>query len=76
MSSEELSAVLSAALVEWFPDDLEASLSGELVQFAALVDTDVTSDGKLRALPLSQMLQMTTSTWSPPERQWSCACTD
>ena len=43
MSSEELS-VLSAALVEWFPDDLEASLSGELVQFAALLDTDVTSD--------------------------------
>ena len=35
-----------------------------------------TSDGKLRALPLSQMLQMTTSMWSPPERQWSCACTD
>ena len=28
-----------------------------------------TPDGKLRALSLSQM-------WSPPERQWSCACTD
>ena len=40
MSSEELS-VQSAALVEWFPDDLEASLSGELVQFAALLDTDI-----------------------------------
>ena len=31
----------SAALVEWFPGDLEASLSGELVQFAALLDTDM-----------------------------------
>ena len=40
MSSEELS-VQSAALVEWFADDLEASLSGELVQFAALLDTDI-----------------------------------
>ena len=40
MSSEELS-VQSAALVEWFPDDLEASLAGELVQFAALLDTDI-----------------------------------
>ena len=40
MSSEELS-VQSAALVEWFPDDLEASLSGELVQFEALLDTDI-----------------------------------
>ena len=40
VSSDELS-VQSAALVEWFPDDLEASLSGELVQFAALLDTDI-----------------------------------
>ena len=40
MSSQELS-VQSAALVEWFPDDLEASLSGELVQFAALLNTDI-----------------------------------
>ncbi len=40
MSSEELS-VQSAALVEWFPVFLEASLSGELVQFAALLDTDI-----------------------------------
>ena len=40
MSSQELS-VQSAALVESFPDDLEASLSGELVQFAALLDTDI-----------------------------------
>ena len=31
----------SAALVEWFADDLEASLFGELVQFAALLDTDI-----------------------------------
>ena len=32
----------STALVEWFPDDdLEASLSSELVQFAALLDTDI-----------------------------------
>ena len=31
----------SAALVEWLPDDLEASLSGELVQFAALLNTDI-----------------------------------
>ena len=40
ISSEELS-VQSAALVEWFPDDLEASFSGEFVQFAALLDTDI-----------------------------------
>ena len=40
VSSDELS-VQSAALVEWFPDDLEASLFGELVQFAALLDTDI-----------------------------------
>ena len=33
--------VQSAALVEWFADDLDASLSGELVQFAALLDTDI-----------------------------------
>ena len=40
MSSSELS-VQSAALVEWFPNDLEASLSGERVQFTALLDTDI-----------------------------------
>ena len=47
-----------------FPGNcIAGSLSGELVQFAALLDTDIGpwSDGKLRALPLSQMLQMTTS---------------
>ena len=31
----------SAVLVEWFADDLDASLPGELVQFAALLDTDI-----------------------------------
>ena len=31
----------SPVLVEWFADDLDASLSGELVQFAALLDTDI-----------------------------------
>ena len=40
MSSQELSGQ-SAVLVEWFADDLDASLSGELVQFAALLDTDI-----------------------------------
>ena len=31
----------SAVLVEWFADDLDARLSGELVQFATLLDTDI-----------------------------------
>ena len=40
MASQEIS-VQSATLVEWFADDLDASLSGELVQFAPLLDTDI-----------------------------------
>ena len=39
MSSEE--QYLQSAVVEWFADDLDASLSGELVQFAALLDNDI-----------------------------------
>ena len=31
----------SAALVEWFADDLESSLFGELVKFAAPLDSDI-----------------------------------
>ena len=36
----------SAAPVEWFPYDMEASLSSELVQFAALLDTDIRRQAK------------------------------
>ena len=41
MSSEVPLSVQSAALVVWFPVFLETSLSGELVQFAALLDADI-----------------------------------
>ena len=66
MSSEKLS--VQHSLVEWFPDDLEASLSGELVQFAALLDTDI---GRQATSIASQQDATDRDTWAAIPRSTS-----